>query len=39
MMQCFYHTVHGQNAVFQNFSIQGALIQYSGRSIEERIGF
>ena len=29
---CFYHTDLGQNAVFQNFEIQIALIQYSGRS-------
>ena len=29
---CFYHTDLGQNAVFHNFPIQIALIQYSGRS-------
>ena len=29
---CFYHTDLGQNAVFQNFAIQIALIQYSGQS-------
>ena len=28
----FYHTDLGQNAVFYNFAIQIALIQYSGRS-------
>ena len=28
----FYHTDLGQNAVFHNFAIQIALIQYSGRS-------
>ena len=32
MRRCFYHTDLGQNAVFQNFAIQIALIQYSGRS-------
>ena len=32
MMYCFYHTDLGQNAVFHNFAIQIALIQYSGRS-------
>ena len=32
MMSCFYHTDLGQNAVFHNFAIQIALIQYSGRS-------
>ena len=28
----FFHTDLGQNAVFYNFAIQIALIQYSGRS-------
>ena len=28
----FFHTDLGQNAVFHNFAIQIALIQYSGRS-------
>ena len=32
MMSCFYHTDLGQNAVFYNFAIRIALIQYSGRS-------
>ena len=32
MRRCFYHTDLGQNAVFHNFEIQIALIQYSGRS-------
>ena len=32
MRRCFYHTDLGQNAVFHNFPIQTALIQYSGRS-------
>ena len=32
MRRCFYHTDLGQNAVFHNFAIQIALIQYSGRS-------
>ena len=32
MRHCFYHTDLGQNAVFHNFPIQIALIQYSGRS-------
>ena len=32
MRRCFYHTDLGQNAVFYNFAIQIALIQYSGRS-------
>ena len=36
---CFYHTDLGQNAVFHNFAMQSALIQYSGRSIEARVGF
>ena len=31
MRHCFYHTDRGQNAVFHNFAIQIALIQYSGR--------
>ena len=31
MRRCFYHTDLGQNAVFHNFAIQIALIQYSGR--------
>ena len=31
MRRCFYHTNLGQNAVFHNFAIQIALIQYSGR--------
>ena len=33
MRHCFYHTDLGQqNAVFHNFAIQIAIIQYSGRS-------
>ena len=32
MRRCFYHTDLGQNAVFHNFTVQIALIQYSGRS-------
>ena len=32
MRHCFYHTDLGQNAVFHNFVIKIALIQYSGRS-------
>ena len=32
MRYCFYHTDLGHNAVFHNFAIQIALIQYSGRS-------
>ena len=32
MRRCFYHTDLGQNALFHNFAIQIALIQYSGRS-------
>ena len=32
MRHCFNHTDLGQNAVFHNFPIQIALIQYSGRS-------
>ena len=32
MRRCFYHRDLGQNAVFNNFPIQIALIQYSGRS-------
>ena len=32
MRRCFYHTDLGQNAVFHNFAIQIALVQYSGRS-------
>ena len=39
MRHCFYHTVLGQNVVFHNFVIQSALIQYSGKSIEARVGF
>ena len=35
MRRCFYRTVLGQNAVFHNFAIQIALIQYSGRSKHE----
>ena len=31
MRRCFYHTDLGQNAVFHNFAIQIALIQYSER--------
>ena len=31
MRHCFYHTVLGQNAVFHNFALQIALIQYLGR--------
>ena len=30
MKHCFYHTDLGQTAVFYNFAIQTALIQYSG---------
>ena len=34
MRRCFYHTDLGQNAVFHNFEIQIALIQYSqGRNM------
>ena len=32
MRRCFYHTDLGQNAVFHNFALQIALIQYLGRS-------
>ena len=32
MRRCFYHTDLGQYAVFHNFAIEVALIQYSGRS-------
>ena len=32
MRHCFYYTDLGQNAVFHNFAMQIALIQYSGRS-------
>ena len=32
MWRCIYHTELGQNAVFHNFAIQNANIQYSGRS-------
>ena len=33
MRHCFYHTDLGQqNAVFDSFAIQIAIIQYSGRS-------
>ena len=32
MRHCFYQTDLGQNGVFQNFAIQIALVQYSGRS-------
>ena len=32
MRRFLYHTDLGQNAVFHNFPIQTALIQYSGRS-------
>ena len=32
MKRCFYHTDFGQNAVFHNFAMQIALIQYLGRS-------
>ena len=32
MSRSFYHTDLGQNAVFNNFPIQIALIQYEGRS-------
>ena len=32
MRRCFHHTDLGQNAVFHNFVVQTALIQYSGRS-------
>ena len=35
MRHCFYHTDLGQNAVFHNFAIQIARIQYSGRSIDQ----
>ena len=32
MRRCFYHTDLGQNAVFHNYALQIALIQYSGLS-------
>ena len=32
MRGCFYHTDLGQNAVFHNFALQIALIQYLARS-------
>ena len=32
MRRCFYHKDLGQNAVFHNFALQIALIQYLGRS-------
>ena len=32
MRRCFYHTDLGHNAVFHNFALQIALIQYLGRS-------
>ena len=32
MRHCFHHTDLQQNAVFHNFAIQIAVIQYSGRS-------
>ena len=32
MRRCFYHTDLGQNAVFHNFTLQIAFIQYLGRS-------
>ena len=32
MRRCFYHTDLAQNAVFHNFEIKIALIQYSVRS-------
>ena len=32
MRHGFYHTDLRQNAVFYNFAVQTALIQYSGRS-------
>ena len=32
MRRCFYHTDLRQNAVFDNFAIQIALVQYSGQS-------
>ena len=35
MTHCFYYTDLGQNAVFYNFAIQIARIQYSGRSIDQ----
>ena len=39
MRHCFYHTDLGQNAVFHNFAIQTAFIQYSGdRSIRGLLG-
>ena len=38
MRGCFYHTDLGQNAVFHNFAIQIALIQYSG-PVEACVGF
>ena len=31
MRHCFYHTDLGQKAVFHNFAVQTALVQYSGR--------
>ena len=39
MRHCPYHTDLGQKAVFHNFAMQSALIQYSGRSIEARVCF
>ena len=32
MRRCFYHTDLGHNAVFHNFALQIALIQYLGQS-------
>ena len=35
MRRCFYHTDLRQNAVFHNFAIQIALIQYLGRGVDK----
>ena len=35
MRQCFYHTDLGQNAVFHNFAVQIAFIQYSGETVKK----
>ena len=37
MGRCFYHTDLRLNAVFHNFEIQIARIQYSGRSNHARV--
>ena len=39
MRRCFYHTDLGQNAVFHNFAIKIALIQYSGQDDRSTSGF